>query len=441
MASEASTDPSRTFNWPESLRALRHRNYQLFFIGQLISLIGTWMDQVAESWLVYRLTGSALLLGTVAFASQIPVFLLAPLGGTIADRHNRRNILVITQSCQMAIALALAGLTLDHVITVWQIMALATLGGIVNAFDIPARQAFVVDMVSRQDLVNAIALNSSMFNGARVIGPAAAGIVVAAIGEGWCFFANGISFIAVIVCLLIMTIDRPRTSLSGSPLQNVLEGFKFVGGTSPIRALMMLLGLVSFTAMPYAVLMPLFADQLLHGGPRALGILMGCSGAGALCGAVTLAMRKTIKGLGRWVAVACSSFGVALILFSFSRTLWLSAVLLVPVGFFVMIQMASSNTLIQSMVPDQLRGRVMAVYSMMFMGMAPFGALTAGSIAHNIGAPWTVAMGGIVSVIGGIFFGLRWPRMRSTARELIVAQQMTGGAPAQETTSEIIVKT
>ncbi len=441
MESEAPRETSRTFNWPESLRALRHRNYQLFFIGQLISLIGTWMDQVAESWLVYRLTGSALLLGTVAFAGQIPVFLLAPLGGTIADRHSRRNVLVITQSCQMVIALALAALTLTHVITVWEIMLLATFGGVVNAFDIPARQAFVVDMVSRQDLVNAIALNSSMFNGARVIGPAAAGIVVAAIGEGWCFFANGISFIAVIVCLLIMTIDRPRASIRGSPLQNVMEGFKFVGGTGPIRALMLLLGLVSFTAMPYAVLMPLFADKLLHGGPKALGILMGCSGAGALCGAVTLAMRKSIKGLGRWVAVACSSFGVALILFSFSRTLWLSAVLLVPVGFFVMIQMASSNTLIQSMVPDQLRGRVMAVYSMMFMGMAPFGALSAGSIAHNIGAPWTVAIGGIISVIGGIFFGLRWPRLRSTARELIVAQQMTGGAPAQETTSEIIVKT
>ncbi len=441
MESEAAQEPPRTFKWPESLRALRHRNYQLFFIGQLISLIGTWMDQVAESWLVYRLTGSALLLGTVAFASQIPVFLLAPLGGTIADRYNRRNILVITQSCQMVIALALAGLTLTHVVTVWQIMLLATAGGIVSAFDIPARQAFVVDMVSRQDLINAIALNSSMFNGARVIGPAAAGIVVAAIGEGWCFFANGISFIAVIVCLLIMTIDRPRAEIEGSPLQNVIEGFKFVGSTGPIRALMLLLGLVSFTAMPYAVLMPVFADKLLHGGPKALGILMGCSGVGALCGAVTLAMRKTIKGLGRWIAVACSSFGVALVLFSFSRTLWLSSLLLIPVGFFVMIQMASSNTLIQSMVPDQLRGRVMAVYSMMFMGMAPFGALSAGSIAHNIGAPWTVAIGGIISVIGGIFFGVRWPRLRSTARELIVAQQMTGGAPAQETTSEIIVKT
>ena len=441
MESEAAQEPPRTFKWPESLRALRHRNYQLFFVGQLISLIGTWMDQVAESWLVYRLTGSALLLGTVAFAGQIPVFLLAPLGGTIADRFNRRNILVITQSCQMVIALALAALTLTHVITVWEIILLAAAGGVVSAFDIPARQAFVVDMVSRQDLINAIALNSSMFNGARVIGPAAAGIVVAAIGEGWCFFANGISFIAVIVCLLIMTIDRPRTDLQGSPLQNVIEGFKFVGGTGPIRALMLLLGLVSFTAMPYAVLMPVFADKILHGGPKALGILMGCSGVGALCGAVTLAMRKTIKGLGRWIAVACSSFGVALILLSLSRALWLSAILLVPVGFFVMIQMASSNTLIQSMVPDQLRGRVMAVYSMMFMGMAPFGALSAGSIAHNIGAPWTVAIGGIISAVGGIIFGVFWPQLRSTARELIVAQQMTGGAPAQETTSEIIVKT
>src|SRR5450432_114239 len=442
MESETSPDQIRTFSkWPEALRALRHRNYQLFFVGQLISLIGTWMDQVAESWLVYRLTGSALLLGTVAFASQIPVFLLAPLGGAIADRYHRRHILVVTQSCQMVVALALAGLTLTHIITVWQIMVLATVSGIVSAFDIPARQAFVVDMVERQDLVNAIALNSSMFNGARVIGPAAAGIVVAAIGEGWCFFANGISFIAVIVCLLIMTIDRPRNIVQGSPLQNVIEGFRFVGGTGPIRALMLLLGLVSFTAMPYAVLMPVFADKLLHGGPKALGILMGCSGVGALCGAVTLALRKTIKGLGQWISVACSSFGAALILFSFSRTLWLSAILLIPVGFFVMIQMASSNTLIQSMVPDQLRGRVMAVYSMMFMGMAPFGALSAGSIAHNIGAPWTVAIGGIISVIGGIFFGVRWPRLRSTARELIIAQQMTGGAPAQETTSEIIVKT
>lgn len=431
----------RKLRLPDALRALRHRNYRLFFAGQLISLIGTWMDQVAESWLVYRLTGSALLLGTVAFVSQIPVFILAPIGGAVADRHNRRNILVITQSCMMVLAFILAGLTLTHRITVWELMVLAGLLGAVNAFDIPARQAFIVDMVSRNDLVNAIALNSSMFNGARVVGPAVAGIVVAAIGEGWCFFANAVSFIAVITGLLMMTMERPRLSLEGSPLQNILEGFKFVGRNGPVRALMLLLGLVSFTAMPYAVLMPVFADQILHGGAAALGILMGCSGLGALGGALTLAMRKTIAGLSRWVATACMAFGAALILFSLSRSLWLSTLLLVPVGFSVMIEMASSNTLIQSMVPDQLRGRVMSVYSMMFMGMAPFGALLAGSVAHKIGAPWTVAMGGIVSIIGGGIFALRLPALRPAARELIIAQQMEAGAPAQEMTGRIFTKT
>ncbi|MGH9568135.1 MAG: MFS transporter, partial [Candidatus Angelobacter sp.] len=402
--------------WPAALSALRHRNYQLFFAGQLISLIGTWMDQVAESWLVYRLTGSALLLGTVAFASQIPVFLFAPIGGAVADRLNRRTILVATQSCMMVLAFALAGLTLTHRIKVWELMVLAALLGVVNAFDIPARQAFIVDMVSRDDLVNAIALNSSMFNGARVVGPAVAGIVVAAIGEGWCFFANAVSFIAVITGLLLMRMQRPRLTIEGSPLENIIEGFKFVIKNRPIHALMILLGVVSFTAMPYAVLMPIFAEDILHGGAKALGLLMGCSGVGALAGALTLAMKKSIQGLGRWVAVACMGFGVALIVFSFSRYLWLSAVLLIPVGLLVMVQMASSNTLIQSMVPDQLRGRVMAVYSMMFMGMAPFGALLAGSIAHAIGAPWTVAMGGFVAIIGGAIFASRLPALRPAAR-------------------------
>lgn len=439
MAESVAETPRKT-KWPDALRALRHRNYQLFFAGQLISLIGTWMDQVAGSWLVYRLTGSALLLGTVAFANQIPVFLLAPIGGTVADRHNRRTILVVTQSCMMVLAFILAGLTLTHRITVWELMLLSGLLGVVNAFDIPARQAFLVDMVSRDDLINAIALNSSMFNGARVVGPAVAGIVVAAIGEGWCFFANAVSFIAVITGLLMMTMDRPRLSIAGSPLQNVIEGFKFVIQNGPVHALMILLGLVSFTAMPYAVLMPIFAEQILHGGAQTLGLLMGCSGVGALAGALTLAMKKSIRGLGRWVALACGGFGIALVLFSFSRHLWLSALLLVPAGFSVMVQMASSNTLVQSMVPDQLRGRVMAVYSMMFMGMAPFGALLAGSVAHKIGAPWTVAMGGIVALAGGIVFGLRWPALRPAARELVIAQQMTGGAPAQEITARVFSK-
>ena len=435
-APEATPEPK----WPDAFRALRHRNYQLFFAGQLISLIGTWMNQVAESWLVYRLTGSALLLGTVAFASQIPVFLFAPIGGAVADRLNRRTILVATQSCMMVLAFALAGLTLTHRIKVWELMVLAALLGVVNAFDIPARQAFIVDMVSRDDLVNAIALNSSMFNGARVVGPAVAGIVVAAIGEGWCFFANAVSFIAVITGLLLMRLQRPRLTIEGSPLENIIEGFKFVIKNRPIHALMILLGVVSFTAMPYAVLMPIFAEDILHGGAKALGLLMGCSGVGALAGALALAMKKSIQGLGRWVAVSCMGFGVALIIFSFSRYLWLSAVLLIPVGLSVMVQMASSNTLIQSMVPDQLRGRVMAVYSMMFMGMAPFGALLAGSIAHAIGAPWTVAMGGFVAIIGGAIFASRLPALRPAARQLIVAQQMQGGAPAQEITARVFIK-
>lgn len=426
--------------WPESLRALRHRNYQLFFAGQLISLIGTWMDQVAESWLVYRLTGSALLLGTVAFASQIPVFLLAPIGGALADRLDRRKILICTQSTMMMLTFMLAWLTLSHRVHIWQVVTLAALTGVVNAIDLPARQAFVVDMVSRADLVNAIALNSSMFNGARVIGPALAGIVVAAIGEGWCFFANGISFLAVIAGLAMMKIDRPRLAIEGSPLENIIEGFKFVAQSGPVRALMMLLGLVSFTAMPYAVLMPLFADQILHGGAQALGLLMGCSGVGALCGAITLAMKRTVRGLGTWVAVFCAGFGCALLAFSFSRALWLSALLLVPVGFCMMIQMASSNTLIQSMVPDRLRGRVMSVYAMTFMGMAPLGALLAGSLAHKLGAPTTVGMGGIVAILGAGVFALRLPVHRPVAREMIVAQQMAGGGPAQEMTTPVFSK-
>jgi MFS family permease len=425
----------------ETFRALRHRNYQLFFSGQLISLIGTWMDQVAESWLVYRLTGSALLLGTVAFASQIPVFLLAPIGGALADRMDRRRILITTQSSMMLVTFVLAWLTLSHRVHIWHVVALAAITGVINAFDLPARQSFVVDMVSRADLVNAIALNSSMFNGARVIGPAVAGVVVAGIGEGWCFFANGVSFIAVIIGLWMMKMERPRMSIEGSPLENIIEGFNFVTRTRPMRALMLLLALVSFAALPYAVLMPLFADKILHGGPKALGLLMGSSGVGALCGALLLATRKSLRGLSTWVAIACTGLGVTLALFSFSRTLWLSALLLAPVGFCTMVQMASSNTLIQSMVPDRLRGRVMSFYAMTFMGMAPLGSLLAGSLAHNLGAPWTVFIGGMAAICGAAIFWTRLPVLRPATREMIVAQQMSGGAPAQEMTARVFTKT
>jgi MFS family permease len=421
--------------FPSALRALRSRNYRLFVAGQLVSLIGTWMQMVAQSWLIYRLTRSAALLGVVGFAGQIPVFILAPLGGVIADRRNRHRVLIATQGTMMALAFVLAALTLGGHVRVWQILVLASLLGITNAFDIPARQAFLVETVDRDDIVNAIALNSSMLNGARVVGPAVAGLVVAAVGEGWCFLLNAISYVAVIGALFMMRIDtRPHGHPHASAWDSVVEGFAYSWHTKPVRALLLLLGLVSVMGMPYSVLMPIIADRILGGGPNAYGLLMSASGLGALAGAATLTLRRHIRGLGRWVAVSSIGFGVSLIAFSFSRSLWLSALLLMPAGFFVMVEMAASNTLIQSMIPDRLRGRVMAVYSMMFMGMAPVGALIAGALAAPLGAPETVAIGGAVCIAGGLIFGAGLPRLRGPARELIVAQQLAAGSPPDEAT-------
>ncbi len=420
-------------------RALRHRNYRLFFSGQIISLVGTWMQSVAQSWLVYRLTGSSLLLGLVGFAGQIPVFLLAPIGGVVADRYSRHRIVIATQTSAMVLAFILSALTLLGHIRVWEIMLVASLLGIVNAFDVPARQAFIVDMVHSEDLINAIALNSSMVNGARVIGPAIAGVTVAAVGEGWCFFANGASYIAVIVGLVLMVVaprELGRDTASG--LERIVEGFRWVAKTAPIRALLLLLGLVSLTGMPYAVLMPIFADKILHGGARGLGMLMGASGIGALAGTLILAAKREVRGLGRWIAFASFGFGASMILFASSRSYPLSIVLLIPVGFSMMLQMSASNTLIQTMVPDELRGRVMAVYSMMFMGMAPFGALVAGAMANHIGAPITVALGGLTCLAGSLVFGARWPNMRGEARQLIVAQGMLSGEPPAEMSSQAV---
>jgi len=418
------------------LRAFKHRNYRLFFGGQLISLTGTWMQSLAQAWLVYRLTGSAVLLGFVAFAGQFPVFLFATIGGAFADRHRRHRILVATQTASMLLAFVLAALTLTHRVQVWHVFMLASLLGVVNAFDIPTRQAFVTEMVGKEDLINAIALNSSMFNGARIVGPAVAGILVATVGEGWCFFANAVSYMAVIAGLLLMKITaRERIPLPGSTLASIIEGFSYVGRTGPVRSLLSLIGLISLLGMPYVVLMPIFADQILHGGARGLGLLMGASGVGALIGALSLAARSGARGLGRLVAFAAAGFGISLILFSFSRSFWLSAALLLPVGFFMIVEMASTNTLIQTLVPDNLRGRAMAVYGMMFMGMAPFGALLAGAIAHRLGAPITVALGGVVCIVAGIMFGLRLPAFRREARQMIVALQMVGGDPAEEVTA------
>jgi MFS family permease len=412
----------------ESLRALRHRNFQLFFAGQFISLIGTWMQGVAQSWLVYRITGSSFLLGAVGFAGQIQVFLLSTIGGTIADRYDRRRVVIATQSASLLLAFALAGLTLTGYVRIWHIFVLAALLGAVNAFDIPARQSFIVEMVGKTDLINAIALNSSMFNGARIVGPAVAGILVASIGEGWCFFSNAVSYIAVIAGLLLMdTRTPPRQASEASPLARILEGFRYVRATTPIRDLLLLLGLVSLVGVPYSVLMPVFAVQILHGGARGLGILMGAAGTGALCGALTLAVRSRIQGLGRLAGYSSAGFAVSLILFSMSRSFWLSVCILVPAGFFLMVQTASSNTLIQSMVPDELRGRIMAVYSMMFMGMAPFGSLFAGLLAERFGAPLTVATGALGCIAGAVVFLSRLPRLRERARELIRAQSIVQG--------------
>ncbi|MBZ5648812.1 MAG: MFS transporter [Acidobacteriia bacterium] len=425
-------EPSRL---AATFRALAHRNFRLFFSGQFVSLVGTWMQQVAQSWLVYRLTGSALLLGMVGFAGQFPVFLFGPFGGAIADRANRHRVVIATQTAAMMLAFVLAALTLMGTVRVWHVFVLSALLGVVNAVDIPVRQAFVVDMVGKDDLMNAIALNSSMVNGTRIVGPAIAGVLVAAFGEGWCFFGNGVSYIAVIISLLFMNI-RPVVRSRGerSALADIIEGVHYSARTAPIRDLLLLLGLMSLMGMPYAVLMPIFADQILHGGARGLGILMGATGVGALLGALTLATRRGLTGLGKWVAVSAAGFGACLILFAFSRNFWLSAALLLPVGFCFMLEMASSNTLIQAMVPDELRGRVMALYAVMFMGMAPFGALLAGALAHGLSAPVTVAIGGAVCVVGGIAFAVRLPQLRAEARQLIVAQQASGGALSEEVT-------
>jgi MFS family permease len=372
-------------------------------------------------------------LGVASFASQIPVFLLAPLGGLVADRFNRHRVVIATQAASMVLASILAFLTLTGRVTVIDVITLAALMGAVNAFDIPARQAFLVDMVGRGDLMNAIALNSSMFNGARIIGPSIAGILVASIGEGWCFFANAVSYIAVIAGLLLMEIEPTNLgNHAASPIEHIAEGFRFVRNTAPIRAILLLLGLVSLVGMPYTVLMPVFATKILHGNASTLGVLMGATGVGALAGALLLASKTELNGLGRFVFISCAGFGASLILFAFSKWYILSAALLLPVGFCMMIQMASSNTLIQAMVPDALRGRTLAVYSMMFMGMAPLGALFAGAVADRITAPGTVALGGVVAILGAIIFARHLPKIRVEVRQLILAQGMAAGEPAQE---------
>src|SRR6202140_1002187 len=408
-----------------TFRALRHRNFQLFFSGQIISLVGTWMQTVAQAWLIYRLTGSAALLGVLGFVGQIPILLLSPLAGLVADRWPRRRVVISTQTSSMLLAFILAALTMTGHIRVWEIIALATLLGTVNAFDVPARQSFLIEMVGRENLLNAIALNSSMFNGARVAGPAIAGILVALVGEGWCFLLNGVSYLAVIAGLFLMRIEKSKPVHDGAaPLEKLREGFRFARQTKPIRALLVLLGVVSFMALPFSVLMPIFAVRILHGGASAYGTLMGAVGVGAMFGALVIAMRAQLRGLGNVVAYSATGLGVSLVLFSVSRSYWMSFAILVFCGFTMMMQFTATNTLIQAMVPDQLRGRVMSLYSMMFLGMSPLGSLVAGALAEHVGAPVTVAIGGLVACLGGMIFMRKWPAMRGPARDLLTAQGM-----------------
>jgi MFS family permease len=398
------------------MRALRHRNYVLFFVGQLISLVGTWMQMVAQPWLVYGITDSSFWLGAIGFAGQIPVFLLAFLGGAVADRYNRHRIIIAAQTASMILAFILALLTLSGQVAIWHIFVLSILLGVVNSFDMPGRQAFIVELVEKEDLMNAIALNSSIFNGARVVGPAVAGILIAGIGVGWCFFANGASYIAVILCLLCMRL-KPREAVDSgrADLSGVLDGFRYVQRTKPVRAVILMLGLISLAGMPYSVLMPIFADKILHQGAHGFGILMGATGLGALAGAMSLAARSNTRGIGKLIAFTSAGFGAALIVFSFSHWFWVSVLLLFPAGYCFMVQMAASNTLIQTTVPDRLRGRVMAVHVMTFMGMMPFGSIIAGSVAEKLGAPHTLALGGLACVAGAVLFWTKLPSLQLVA--------------------------
>lgn len=416
-------------------RALRHRNFRLFFGGQSISLIGTWMTRIATAWLVYRLTKSALLLGTVSFCGQIPTFLLAPFAGVWVDRLDRRQILVWTQVLSMVQSFLLAGLTLTGVINIPWILGLSVMQGLINAFDMPGRQSFMVQMIEdRADLGNAIAINSSMVNMARLIGPSIAGLLIAATNEGWCFFIDGVSYIAVIVSLLMMRLHtQAQRRKATSTFVELKEGWTYVSQFLPIRTILLLFAVISLMGMPFVVLMPIFAASVLHGGPHTLGFLMGAMGVGALVSALSLAARKSVRGLIRMIPIAAAVFGVGLIGFGFSHNFWLSMFTVFVAGMGMMQGMAASNTIIQTLITEDKRGRVMSYYTMAFVGMAPFGSLLAGAMAHvlpttttvlhgvNIllsGAQWTVIINGGVVVLGALWFFLQLPALRVVVRPI-----------------------
>ncbi len=401
-------------------RALKHRNFRLFVGGQSISLIGTWMQRTAMSWLVYRLTGSTVLLGMVVFADQIPTFFLSPLAGVFIDRWNRHRVLIVTQILSLLQALVVAALILTDTIAVWHIIVLSLFLGTVNAFDMPTRQAFVVKMVDdRTDLSNAIALNSTMVHVARMLGPSAAGLLVGAFGEGVCFLINAASYVAVIFSLLIMnTIHVEPPGKRMEVFEGLKEGFRYAFGLAPIRTLLLFIAWVSLLGMPYMVLMPVFARDILQGGPQTLGFLMGASGVGALIAALYLASRRSVIGLGRIIAMACALLGVSIVAFSLSRSFWLSVVLLLVAGFGTIVQITSTNTILQTLVEEDKRGRVMSLFTMAFMGMVPFGALLEGSLASHLGAPHTLLVNSACCLLGAAVLARQLPSLRNVTQPI-----------------------
>jgi len=403
-------------------RALRYRNYRLFFIGQGISLIGTWMQQVAISWLVYSLTNSAFLLGVVAFSGLICTFLLTPFAGVLVDRLDRHRILVITQTLAMLQAFALAAVVLTGTAAVWNLILLSAALGLINAFDMPTRQSFVLDMVTnRADLGNAIALNSSLFNSARLIGPSVAGVLVALVGEGLCFLINGISFIAVIACLLAMKMaPTPARGKQEDFFRGMKDGANYAFGFPPMKYIIILLAFAALVAMPYPVLMPVFAKEVLQGGANTLGFLMAAAGVGALAGAIYLASRQNVFGLDKVIVVSTFSFGIGLICFSFSRITALSMLFMAVTGFGMVVQLAACNTILQTIADDDKRGRVMSLYIMSFMGLAPFGSLLFGGLADVIGAPYTLLIGGVCMLAGGLLFARKFSSVKGMVHRAYV---------------------
>ena len=402
-------------------RALQHRNFRLFFGGQSISLVGTWITRVATGWLIYRLTGSELLLGVAGFCGQIPTLFITPFAGVLVDRMDRRKILLITQAASLVQSAVLAALTLSGLITVVEIILLQVVQGVVNSFDTPARQAFVSEMVEdRKDLPNAIALNSSMVNGSRIIGPSIGGVLIAAVGEGWCFAVDAVSYVAVIASLLAMRIEPRHRHGAGEMhlLEELRHGWNYVFHSIPIRSALTLVAIVSVAGTPYTVLMPAFAAQVLHGGPNTLGLLMTATGVGALSGALYLASRESVVGLGRIIMYATLAFGGGLIAFSWTTSLWLACAMLAIAGAGFMIQLAATNTVLQTIVEERLRGRVMSFYTMAFFGTVPIGSLIGGVIADRFSATVTVRLSGVVCLFAGAWFASRLPAIRAVIRPI-----------------------